>query len=135
MILIVCLDDEDGMLFNHRRQSRDRILNQQILELTQNSKLWMNAYSAKLFAQSQAPQLCVDEDFMEKAQAGEYCFLENTSAASALHKIERIVVFRWNRVYPADQKFDLPLAGWRKESSRDFAGSSHEKITLEVYVK
>lgn len=135
MNLIVCLDDNGGMMFNHRRQSRDRVLNQQILEWTQNTKLWMNAYSAKLFADAQAPQVCVDEAFLEKAGAGEYCFLENGSAAAAMQKIEKILVCRWNRVYPTDQKFDLPLQEWHMESSWDFAGSSHEKITLEVYVK
>ena len=34
MILIVCVDDHNGMMFNHRRQSQDRILRGDILELT-----------------------------------------------------------------------------------------------------
>ena len=45
MILIVCVDDHNGMMFNHRRQSQDRILRADILELTGGKKLWMNAYS------------------------------------------------------------------------------------------
>ena len=35
MILIVCVDDHNGMMFNHRRQSQDRILRGDILELTE----------------------------------------------------------------------------------------------------
>lgn len=135
MILIVCLDDNGGMLFNHRRQSRDRVLNQQILELTQGSKLWMSDYSAKLFAGTDAPQICVEQEFMQKAGSGEYCFLENGPAAPFADRIEKILAFRWNRVYPADQSFDVPLQQWHMEAAREFAGSSHEKITLEVYVK
>lgn len=34
MNLIVCVDDGCGMAFHHRRQSRDRVLREQILRLT-----------------------------------------------------------------------------------------------------
>ena len=47
MILIVCVDDHNGMMFNHRRQSQDRVLRADILELTDGKKLWMNAYSLR----------------------------------------------------------------------------------------
>ena len=43
MILIVCVDDHNGMMFNHRRQSQDRILRGDILELTEGKILWMDA--------------------------------------------------------------------------------------------
>ena len=32
MIVILTLDDNNGMLFNHRRQSRDAIVNKKIFE-------------------------------------------------------------------------------------------------------
>jgi hypothetical protein len=50
-------------------------------------------------------------------------------------KIEKLVVFRWNRQYPADQHLDLSLAGWKLQQTEDFPGKSHEKITEEVYAK
>lgn len=31
MKLILCVDDKGGLAFNHRRQSRDRVLNERIL--------------------------------------------------------------------------------------------------------
>ena len=37
MKLIVCMDDKNGMAFNHRRQSRDRVLAKRIMELTENA--------------------------------------------------------------------------------------------------
>lgn len=40
MKLIVCMDDKNGMAFNHRRQSRDRVLAERIMELTENAKLY-----------------------------------------------------------------------------------------------
>lgn len=39
MRLIVCLDDKNGMAFNHRRQSRDRIITETIEELVKGSTL------------------------------------------------------------------------------------------------
>ena len=47
MILIVCIDDNKGMMFNHRRQSQDRVLRRHILDMVGNGKLWMNEYSGK----------------------------------------------------------------------------------------
>ena len=65
MILIVCLDDKGGMAFNRRRQSKDRVLREQILALTEGRPLWMNSYSALQF--EDAPNIRVDEAFLEKA--------------------------------------------------------------------
>ena len=45
MIWISIVDNSMGMLFNHRRQSRDRVLVQRILEITRGHALWMNAYT------------------------------------------------------------------------------------------
>ena len=39
MILIVCVDNKNGMLFNRRRQSQDRMLRTRILEMTAQSRL------------------------------------------------------------------------------------------------
>ena len=49
MILIVAVDDRNGMTFNHRRQSQDKRLRERILSITKKGKLWMNAYSHKQF--------------------------------------------------------------------------------------
>ena len=40
MKLIVCLDDNKGMMFNNRRQSRDRVLIENVLELCKGEKLY-----------------------------------------------------------------------------------------------
>ena len=137
MILIACVDDHGGMTFNNRRQSRDKILQQRILEKTQHSRLWMNHDSEKLFAGFYAPQLCADEQFLRRAGAGEYCFVENVCVSSVESEVEKILLYRWNRSYPADRYFDIPLLdhGWRLAGSTDFAGHSHAIITEEVYVR
>ena len=132
MILIACVDDRLGMLFHNRRQSQDRILRERILTLTQNSRLWMNAYSAKQF--DSAPQITIAENFLQRAAKGEFCFVENIDPALALPRLEKLILYRWNRSYPGDLFLDLPLENWRKTASFDFSGSSHEKITEEIYL-
>lgn len=133
MILIVCLDDKGGMLFNKRRQSRDAVVCDRILELTAGKRLWMNEYSSKLFDES--ADIISDENFLEKAGRGEYCFVENKSLAEYESDAERLIAFKWNRVYPSDKRLDIDLSGWKRESIREFIGKSHDKITEEVYIK
>ena len=134
MIIIVCLDEKDGMMFNHRRQSRDEVVCQQILNMTQHSKLWLNEYSKQLF-ENASERVCVDSCFLERAQGGEYCFVEDQSISEYINKIEQLVIFRWNRLYPADFKFPMQLvpADWTMRVLDEFPGKSHDKITVEVY--
>lgn len=70
MILIVCIDDNKGMMFNHRRQSQDRVLRRHILDMVGNGKLWMNEYSGKMFAKDSEELLHgpvqTDEDFLKR---------------------------------------------------------------------
>lgn len=80
MILIVCVDDHNGMMFNHRRQSQDRILRGDILELTEGKILWMDAYSKKQFVEEGMTQIRVEEDFLQKAGEGEFCFAEDAGS-------------------------------------------------------
>ena len=131
MNLIVALDDRNGMAFNHRRQSRDRILTERIVELT-GGKLVVNAYTAALFEGTGA-ELTICEAPLSAAKPGDWCFVEDFSPAAATGKIERLVVYRWNRVYPSDLKSDLDLSAMKILSKTDFAGYSHEKLTEEVY--
>ena len=49
MIIIAAVDDRNGMMFNHRRQSQDKVLREKILSLTAGKLLWMDHYSAKQF--------------------------------------------------------------------------------------
>lgn len=49
MILISCVDKHMGIMFNGRRQSRDSVLNERIVQISSKTKLWMNYYSETLF--------------------------------------------------------------------------------------
>lgn len=134
MNVIVCVDDKNGLMFNHRRQSQDRMLREYLSGIS-GGKLWMNAYSAEQFRREKNLKQEIREDFLEAAPRGEYCFLENLPCRAYEDRIEKIIVCRWNREYPSDRQFDIPLAEhrWRCISAEEIPGSSHEKITVEVY--
>lgn len=131
MRLIVCLDDRDGMTFLGRRQSQDALLRQDMLAYVDGYGLWMNSYSAAQFGND--CNISISEQPGEHAEGG-YCFVENLPA-SAFLPAEELVIYRWNRHYPSDKKFPLAqaLEGMQLVSTVEFAGSSHESITREVY--
>lgn len=134
MILIVCLDEKNGMMFNRRRQSKDSAVRADMIAEAGGNALWMNSYSAKQFEEPEAV-INIDEEFMKNASGGDFCFLEGEGASAAEDRIGKLIVYKWNRLYPSDVKFDIDLDGWKLESTDEFAGSSHEKITKEVYIK
>ena len=134
MHVMICIDEAGGMLFAGRRQSKDRILRQQARILAQGHPLWMNSYTARQFAEDGC-DIVKDDAFLENAPADAWCFVENSDLRPYLSKIGKLAVYHWNRRYPSDVQFDLEglRKGWTLISSRDFAGSSHERITEEVY--
>lgn len=145
MIVLLCIDDNNGMLFHCRRQSRDRALTEHILNLTETTKLWISPYSLSLFSEGDSSGLfvettktssgrfLVDEQYLLKAGPGDYCFVEDKEIAGFTDRIEKVILFKWNRVYPADTFLSLDLSLWRLTETEDFAGYSHEKITKEIY--
>lgn len=132
LTVAVCLDDELGMMFNKRRQSRDRVLMADLIE-TAGGVIYAEPYSARIL-----PEGCdhvLTEDPTRDAPEGSFCFIETLPLGRCIGDIERFVVYRWNRLYPADVYFDIDLEkeGFRLVSESEFAGSSHDKITKGIY--
>ncbi len=128
MKLIVCLDDNNGMMFNKRRQSRDKILIENVLELCKDEKLYTSEYSAKLFPENSV-------EVIENPAEIEYGYFFAENFFVNEEDIEEIIVYKWNRLYPADTYFNIDLENWNLTETVDFEGSSHEKITRERYVR
>jgi hypothetical protein len=131
MTLIVCLDDRNGMMFNKRRQSQDSVLRARVIKASSESKLWMSPYSAKQFEPD--ARIEIDENYQRHADKNDFCFVEDMPIS--LRHVDRIIIYRWNRHYPADKHFDIDLdkKGFKLISTDEFAGSSHEKITEDIY--
>lgn len=134
MKLIVCLDERKGMMFNYRRQSRDRILIEDLLRMVEEDRLWIAPYSSSLFVEKEK-EILISDCLLEEAEAGDWCFIEDRACSSALSRIESIVIYWWNRHYPSDLSFDIdPLQeGFHLQTREEFVGSSHELITKEVF--
>ena len=113
MIVIVCLDTACGMMFAHRRLSRDCEVTRRIQTICKGKKLWMNSYSARLYGDLKETHVLVKEDFLSYAKKGEFCLV----------------------AYPADLHFDLDLAKWKKSRRCEFPGNSHDLITEEYYIR
>ena len=52
-----------------------------------------------------------------------------------LPNVTEIILCKWNRKYQADKFFDVDMKsnGFKKICSEDIKGSSHDKITIEIY--
>ena len=134
MIVILFLDDKKGMMFNSRRQSKDKFVIQDILKLVDGKKLFISSYSESLF-QGLESKLIIDDNFLNNAAEEDYCFVENNNLKDFSEKIEKIIVYKWNRIYPSDLKLEITIQDWNLIGRFEFVGNSHDKITREVYVK
>lgn len=139
MIVCVVVDDNNGMMFNNRRQSQDKLLRKDILDSCGDNVLWFSNYSAEQFAfdfPSGFPSnIKVDDAFLSKAGEKDVCFVEELPLSLHANNIHKLIVYKWNRVYPADVYFELDLSNgnWINTSTSEFAGNSHKKITKEVW--
>lgn len=129
----ICLDDNRGMLFNNRRQSRDKTVIDDIL--SSSEPLYISDFSARLF-DGRENVITVKSALHDCPDTGR-CFVENEAVEACLEGISELVIYHWNRSYPYDTVFSLDLKneGFTLSSKHDFAGFSHEKITKEVWVK
>lgn len=136
MKLIVCLDDRDGILFFGRRLSSDRVVISEIAEIVGSAPLRIHPYSRELFS-DQSFNLHVDDGFLKQAGKNDWFFLEQGEIPIDPAEVEILYVFRWNRHYPSDVKFDLsPFQGrLTKTDFYELTGYSHPVIGVEVYTK
>ena len=135
MKLIVAVDDNMGMLFNKRRQSRDVLLRKRILEVIEDKELFINAYTAKQFKDEMADNIVVTENPMGILDSDGYCFIEDLDVLQYESDFDKIIVYSWNRVYPKDLTFNIDLSNWECVSEYDFMGNSHDNITERVYIR
>lgn len=137
MKIIVCVDDNNGIMFNKRRQSRDSVLIQDIIENLNGSNLLIAPYSEKLFEDSDIDTFFISDLILDEAEPDDFCFIENKVLGKYASKINELIIYRWNRKYPADTYLDVdPISlGMELIETTEFVGSSHEKITKELYRK
>lgn len=127
MTLIVWAGKNGEMLFNKRRCSRDRAVVDDILSSFAPADICVSEYSAPLFEGAR-----VISDLSEVGDG--VLFLEDLPLSPALSQAKKLIVYRFDRVYPANVRLEIPQAFALMEST-EFSGYAHEKITREVYKK
>lgn len=131
MNIIVCLDDKFGMLFNKRRQSRDKKIIEDILN-TIKEDIYINSFSKDLFEEYlELPNIHVVDGISPNNES--YYFIEDINLKDYEEDINNIIIYKWNRVYPKDLTFEIDLSKYTLESEEEFVGNSHEKITKQIY--
>lgn len=132
MILAFCIDSNNGMTFNGKRQTQDVVHRERLLVLAieRNHRLIMNSYSGKLFGCNTGID---DAELLKLSDLDTVCFIENVKNISQfIEKADTIVLYRWNRAYPFDYKLDFSLlADFELKHSENFKGKSHSEITEE----
>ena len=131
MILVVCLDENNGLMFNKRRQSRDRVLISDLLCTAGEGTVCISPYSAPLFPEADRRVRVCNEPHLAAVE-GELCFCEDFDPRLCADRIEGLIIYRWNRLYPSDVRFELDLSDFRLVDTQSFTGSSHDMITKEI---
>ena len=127
MILITCINNSNGIMFNKRRVSKDTLLIERLKGITKENKIYVSEYSKPLF--DGFDNLVLSN---ENLTNNDFYFLENEGYNG---NIDKIIIYKWNRDYPADKYFDIDLSSYELISTQDFQGSSHDLITEEIYIK
>lgn len=133
LTVALCTDERGGMIFNNRRVSRDRILIDDLVNSVEGV-IYIGEYSALLF-ESHKDRVTVLGDVLADAPAGAVCFVEVPPIMPHAGDISRLIIYNWNRRYPFDKQLDIsPVKmGFKLVAVTEFEGSSHEKITKEIY--
>lgn len=134
MNICVCIDDDKGMSFFGKRQSRDKKLIERLLSHTEYNKIYVSEYSLPLFSDYNDDRITLTCDF-PCDEEDSICFFELEHILEYDKDIHTLIIYKWNRRYPSDKKFPyLPEnKGYALTSTVDFEGNSHELITEEVW--
>ena len=89
MKIIACVDDLGGMMFNNRRQSRDRILVEDVVRTSRGSTLYIDEYSKALFADFEGIYT-VAQNMLDVATGADFCFVENKRLGGIADRINEI---------------------------------------------
>lgn len=135
LTVAITVDDKMGLAFNKRRQSRDRLLIDDLCKKT-DKDIYISSYSALLFEEHKERVKIVDDPLRDCPDGG-FCFVEMTELSPYVESISTLIVYHWNRLYPADKRLDIDVTncGFKMTAKYEFVGSSHDKITKGTYQK
>lgn len=132
MKVIVCLDDNAGMLFFSKRQSRDKAVVDDINKLTEGAVLAMSQYSYDLFKETGREDINVFSNGGQPPVC-DYLFVENPEYIKE-DELDEIIVYYWGRKYPSDRRCTVNFDKYTIAEELEFKGNSHDKIIRRRYI-
>ena len=130
MKYIVCVDDNLGVSLFNKRQSFDENLLKDIKNIIGDDKLLVSEYTYNLFLKYNLENnVYTEKDLYEY----NYTFKEVDNLSN--YDISNIIIYRWNRLYPSDNKLSIDLTNYTLLNKYEFIGTSHEKITREEMIR
>ena len=153
MKLIICTDTRFGYSFNERRQSSDRAVHQHMAGqlLKAEVPVSMNYYTTRSLLRNRefipaaffdrillpAKEDDAPSDFLLTAARDHiYAYVENVSLMGYYHLLDEILLYTWDKRYPADLMFPASLlSAFHLKEEETFPGHSHEEITFRHYIK
>ena len=150
MKLILCVDDRLGYSFNHRRQSSDLCMRQDMVRRLGDGfdDIFINAHTERsllkdgCFGPREAKRRLEHparsgRAFLEDAaDADGWAFVENVEVKGLWHRVDEILLYIWDKRYPADYSFPKELlSSFVLTEETRFPGKSHDVIRLEHYVR
>ena len=133
--IVLCTDERLGISFCGRRQSRDKILTRDILSAARGGRLLIKEYSRLLFAEAsidlEENGILVSEDPFSEAKDEDAVLIELSVSEDQLLLANEIVLYNWNRHYPATERVSEAFLEKNFELSDEyhFCGNSHENLT------
>ncbi len=133
MTLIFCVDNNFGLMFNKRRQSRDSAVLEDIKNSFAGEKICISQYSEKLFIEAGVDYTVCDNFGTQDG----ICFIEDKYTPDLLSLADEIILYRWGKAYPADTTldFDLLSVDFTLAECCSFKGTSHNEIKKERYAR
>lgn len=133
MTLIFCVDNNFGLMFNKRRQSRDSAVLEDLKNCFAGEKICISPYSEKLFNEAGVDYMLCD-DF---TKCDGVCFVEDKYSPDLFNLADEVILYHWGKVYPADLTFDVDLLNtdFTLCDTNILAGTSHKEIKKERYIR
>lgn len=128
------IDQRNGLMFNNRRVSMDSVLREEVLGLARAASgcVRVRPYSLTQFGKEELVQAS-DAPWCD-AKDGDVVFVEDVDPAT-ISGVSKVTLFHWNRRYPFDLVSTFDFADFELVQTKEFAGTSHERITEETWVR
>lgn len=134
MVIVACIDKLGNITADANRQINDILFIKRLWETTNEALLFINDCSRKKFFYY--PMMYIDDNFLDQAEAEDYCFVENTDITPYVDRIDKIILYKWNKTFSSELKFDVSiLKDYKIVSKESFLGSFHLRITEVIYEK